>query len=106
MTRKSAVTKDIAKAAVDLLKQHWNPDKEIALRTISVAVSNLEKEQSDQQQDLFEKDEKSQKIDDAMDVIRGKYGFASISRANYFGSDFINDKPYDDDEDLLPFKRG
>ena len=106
MTRKSAVTKDIAKAAIDLLKQNWKPDKDIALRTISVAVSNLEAEKSDQQQDLFEKDEKSKKVDNAMDVIRGKYGFASISRANYFGSDFINDKPYDDDEDLLPFKRG
>jgi len=105
MTRQCAVTKDIAKAAVDLLRLNWNPQKDIALRTISVAVSNLEPEQSNQQEDLFEKNEKNKKIDDAMDVIRGKYGFGSISRANYFGSDFITDKHLQDDDDLLPFKR-
>lgn len=106
MPKSNYITKNIAKAAVELLKENWKPEKDLPLRTITVAVSNLEKADGDTQQDFFaENSKKDEKLEGAMDVIRGKYGFDAISRGNYFGSDFITDKKCGD-EDLLPFKRG
>lgn len=106
MPKHSFVTKDIAKAAVALLKENWRPDSDLPLRTITVAVSGLESSEGGEQQDfLYDDGRKAEKLESAVDTIREKYGFAAISRANYFGSDFITDKQCGDD-DLLPFKRG
>lgn len=106
LPRLTFVTKDIAKAAVELLKENWHPDKDCPLRTITVAVSNLQNSQGSLQEDFLYSDRrKDENLENAMDTIRQKYGFAAIARANYFGSDFIADKQ-SGDEDLLPFKRG
>lgn len=106
MPTSNHIAKEIADTAVQLLLANWSPEKDEPLRTITVAVSNIEKCGGSIQQDLFAQNtQKNEKLENAMDVIRGKYGFGSIARANYFGADFIADKN-NDDEDLLPFKRG
>ncbi len=106
MPSSNHVAKEIAGTAVQLLKANWHPDSDAPLRTITVAVSNIEKCGGSVQEDFFAQDtQKSEKLENAMDVIRGKYGFGAIARANYFSADFIADKN-NDDEDLLPFKRG
>lgn len=106
LSRYTVLTKDIAKAAIELTKDNWNPSQSLPLRTVSVAVSGLKKTSDATQQDFFnENRQKYESVEKAMDAIRGKYGFQSIIRANFFGSDFIEDRHYGD-EDLLPFKRG
>lgn len=95
--------KDIENEAKALLRKLWTEDYPI--RTVSVSVFSLAKEQSGIQTSLFdaENHEKNEHLDDAIRNIRLKYGHDSITRAGLLGTDFLYDK--NDDEDFLPFKR-
>ena len=78
--------------------------RKISLRTVSVAVYGLVPADGNFQVSMFEKqDGKRDKLEEALDKIRTKYGKDTIVRANLIGTDFIYDK--NDSEDFLPFRR-
>ena len=71
---------------------------------MSVAVYDLVPADGNFQLSMFDKqDGKRDKLEEALDKIRTKYGKDTIVRANLIGTDFIYDK--NDSEDFLPFRR-
>lgn len=93
---------EIAECAIKVFSDNWNGDP---MRTITVAVSKLTSDGAPQQLSFLNdsaRNEKLEKLDEALDKIAGKYG-AVVHRASVLGKDFIYDKS--DDEDFLPFKR-
>lgn len=93
---------EIAECALAVFAESWNGDP---MRTITVAVSKLEKYDEPRQLSFLadsDRNDKLEKLDEAIDKINNKYG-SVIRRANYVGKDFIYDKT--DAEDFLPFQR-
>lgn len=93
---------DIKGAAIELLHENWHEN--IALRTITVSVFDLSRNNA-VQLSLFAdaSHERAENLERTIDAIRKKYGDDAIYRAGIAGTDFIYDK--NDDEDFLPFKR-
>ena len=94
---------EIAEAATALFAENWNGDP---MRTLTVAMSKLEKYDEPRQLSFLadsDRNDKLEKLDEAIDKITHKYGGSVIHRANYLGKDFIYDKT--DAEDFLPFQR-
>ena len=78
-------TKDIIKLSKQILKEMYNNE---LIRLVGVRVDNLENKEV-QQLSLFDmKDEKQDKLDKAIDILKEKYGFKKIKRA----SDLFIDK--------------
>ncbi len=68
----------LTETALSLIAQHWKPGKPIRMITVT-AASLLSPEQTGEQLSLFdagaaERREKQQKLDRAVDALRGKYG--------------------------------
>lgn len=77
------ISSEILKTAMQLVKENWFC--EVPLRSVGVSVSKLEKDDGFCQLDLFnssENREKEKKIDEAMDLIRNKYGHHMVIRGN------------------------
>ncbi|MCQ2555494.1 MAG: DNA polymerase IV [Clostridia bacterium] len=83
---------DIKNCALDLIKENW--DRKSPIRLITITGINLVDEDECSQLNLFsEVDEKSEKVERAMDEIRQKFGNSSLSFANILNNDLgINDK--------------
>lgn len=93
---------EIAEHATALFAENWSGDP---MRTITVAMSKLEDIGEPQQLSFFDdakRNDKLEKLDEALDKITKKYGNI-VHRASLVGRDFIYDKT--DDEDFLPFQR-
>ena len=76
----TSTTKEIYQKAKELLEQMYQ--KGMAIRLIGVRVDDLI-EKDEQQLSLFqnEKNEKQEKLDEAIDKLKEKYGYNSITRA-------------------------
>ncbi|HEY8443317.1 MAG TPA: DNA polymerase IV [Clostridia bacterium] len=73
---------DIIKAAMCLFENHYSFDKPV--RNVSLTVSSLSCADNSQQLDFFgtkEKLQKAEKLEKAIDEIRRRFGYFSISRA-------------------------
>lgn len=73
------------------------------VRAITVAVFALQNEEITQTSMFDVSNDKSERLEKAIDKIRAKYGKNTINRAALIEKDFMYDKT--DDEDFLPFKR-
>lgn len=103
LTRPTYSALEISETAFGLARGIIGKNK-ISLRTVSVAVYDLVPADGNFQLSMFDKqDEKRDKLEEALDKIRTKYGKDTIVRANLIGTDFIYDK--NDSEDFLPFRR-
>ena len=83
------VTQDIYKAALDLFEKNHSPGSPV--RLLTVTAIDLEKEKRAAQLSLFEtqateKQDKGEKLQAAIDRIRGKYGNSSVQSATVMGS--------------------
>lgn len=95
----------IADIAFELLKEIWHGEKKQPIRTITVTASKLQDCEEAEQINLFEKPiKRNEKIEEAVDLVRKKYGYDSIMRAVLLENAVLCDK-YCEEEDLLPFKR-
>ncbi len=102
----SASATDLQQAAYRLLASHWDPQKDLPLRTITVNAEKLEPIGSAVQQSFLEPSEnKNLQLETAVDEIRQKYGFDVIKRANLLHNGNLVEKHAEED-DLLPFRRG
>ncbi|MCH5165683.1 MAG: DNA polymerase IV [Clostridiales bacterium] len=93
---------EIAECALSVFSDNWNGDP---MRTLTVAVSKLEKFDEPRQLSFLTdsvRNDKLEKLDEAIDKITNKYGNV-LHRASLIGKDFIYDKT--DAEDFLPFQR-
>ena len=79
------LARELVQAAMELLEQSWTPKAPV--RALTVTAQNLmPAQQAGEQLDLFSPDaspkrEKVEKIERAMDGIRGKFGREAISPA-------------------------
>ena len=78
--------KDIYRAALELARQAWHAPEPIRALTVT-ALYLTEERDSYQQLDLLagdaaKRDEKQERLEQAMDAIRGKYGKGAISFGN------------------------
>lgn len=80
LNEESNLCEEIVKAAIELTEIHYN--FEIAMRSITVSVSQLIDEGTHHQLSLFSQRDKIESIERCMDEIRGKFGVSSIFRAN------------------------
>lgn len=91
---------EIRDAAFSLLKQIRKPKP---LRTITISVFDLCDIGVQQLDFLSESHDKNEKLEQAIDKIREKYGNSKLTKADLIAGDFIYDKT--DAEDFLPFQR-
>ena|GEM_PF-1816506 len=105
LTQKTTSAAEIAKAAEQLAKNNYDFETMPPLRTITVSVTNLEKEK-DEQIYMFEntKSEKNAALEQNIDKIRKKHGFNILTRGILLENTFFTDKHGNEDE-YLPFKR-
>lgn len=80
LNEESNLCEEIVKVAIELTKVHYNFD--IAMRSITVSVSQLIDEGTHRQLSLFNNRDKIESIERCMDEIREKFGVSSIFRAN------------------------
>lgn len=80
LNEESNLCEEIVKVAIELTKVHYNFD--IAMRSITVSVSQLIDEGTHRQLSLFNNRDKIESIERCMDEIRVKFGVSSIFRAN------------------------
>lgn len=96
------ITNEIYKRALKLFVD--NRDPSVAVRALTVTAIDLEKEKRAAQMSLFEttvdeKHEKNEKLQAAIDRIRGKFGDASVQSATVMGAGYrkkqnpFGDKP-------------
>jgi DNA polymerase-4 len=78
-------TNEIFSHGFELLKKNWNPRKPV--RLLGISLSGFEEEQAVQQLSMFgaeahsKEDEKLDKLENALDGLRDKYGKAIVNRA-------------------------
>ncbi len=89
------VTQEIYKTAVELFKKNYSDTKPV--RALTVTAIDLEKEKRASQLSLFEtesvkSDEKGEKLQAAIDLIRNKYGTNSVAPATTMTDPFKNKK--------------
>jgi len=75
------ITEDIYKEAMELFKQNW--DYNTPLRLLGVRMTNLTEIEEGEQISIFDdgKKQRFKQLNNCMDNIRNKYGYASIKRA-------------------------
>ncbi len=83
--------KEFADRCMQIFDKFW-AKKCAPIRTVRVAMTNLECVENAQQIDLFDfaKREKNNKLNKSLDKIRQKYGFYAVRRAKTIDRDFIN----------------
>ncbi len=95
------LTKEIFDAAMALIRENWNMGNPI--RMITVTAANITRDKSGGQVSLFddvEKNEKHEKLELAIDKIRGEFGKGSITNARILRNDLGIDLGKNvDDED-------
>ncbi|MEG1527612.1 MAG: DNA polymerase IV [Clostridia bacterium] len=96
----------IAETAYKLLKYIYNPNVDLAMRTITISTSKLIcVNEIKQQLSIYDElPSKYEKIEETVDKIRTKYGYNTLTRAILLEETAMTDK-YCSEEDLLPFKR-
>jgi len=89
LTKPTHLAKKITQAAMEIVKGSWNLKSPI--RMLTVKGCNLVKGGQDNQISLFEEDninsEKQERLENAIDVIRTKYGKSSIGSAGIINDD-------------------
>ncbi|MCE5265178.1 MAG: DNA polymerase IV [Deltaproteobacteria bacterium] len=81
----TCTTKEIYQAGCTLLEQNWN--RHHPVRLIGISISGFDEESSPSQLSLFDpiednrKNDKNERIDEAMDKIRSKHGSGTITFA-------------------------
>jgi len=96
------ISRDIAAAAMELIRAAWS--ERAPVRALTVTAQNLVEEgQAAEQMDLFAagappRRDKLEKLERAMDGIRGKYGKGAIS----FASSVAKDSPEERENRRLP----
>lgn len=95
------LSKDIYNTAMEIVDQIWN--EVCPLRSIRITVSNLDSEDN-YQLDLFDTDRNRKTLENAIDKIRQKYGYNSITPLLSKNDRLINQQALrlddDDDDDL------
>ena len=83
------ISEDIYKAALSIIRENWNIKDPI--RLITITAINLKDDSEPMQLDFLTGQdpsrEKNQKIDQALDAIRSRYGDSSITFGNIIGND-------------------
>jgi DNA polymerase-4 len=74
---------DIARTALSLLSEHWNPNWPV--RMVGVTLTNLVK-RNIEQLDLFGEKEKQRKVELACDQVRKRFGKGAVFRAGSLSS--------------------
>ena len=87
LTFPTANTKEIINTSKQILKTMYNGE---SIRLVGLRVDNLE-DKSEQQISFFS-NEKQDKLDKAIDILKDKYGFNKIKRAGDLFIDGRNDK--------------
>ncbi len=84
----TSTTKEIYQKAKELLEQMYQ--KGVPIRLVGLRVDNLSEKKA-QQLSLFqdEGDKKQEKLDKAIDILKQKYGYNSITRAGKMNIDNI-----------------
>ncbi len=97
---------DIAQSAYNLLREIWNPSKDLPVRTLTVTMSCLTDANEGPRQCTFfdEVPQKEEKMERALDKIRARYGYSAVKRAILLDNVILTDK-FCEEDDLLPFKR-
>lgn len=82
-------TKDIFEKAKELLEQMYNDN--ILVRLVGLRVDNLISKDEELQLSIFNdnKNEKQEKLDDTIDKLKNKYGYAKITRAGNLNMDKV-----------------
>lgn len=89
----TALSREIANAAMELLRK--SEFKNTSIRMLTVTAANLTDEETSTQTSFFAEDtedvthEKLQRLENAMDGIRGKYGRSSIGIGSLIKNDFV-----------------
>lgn len=98
-------SEEIAKKAVELLKESYNFNNDIPLRTITVNVFKLSMEGDSFQGIFWENDShKKENLDKTIDKLRQKFGYGVLQRALNVETVFTADSKEIDD-DFLPFDK-
>jgi DNA polymerase-4 len=92
------LSRDIADAALDLIAKHWKKGNPI--RTLTITGENLvpvDKAEGAQlslfDEPLEQKSERKEKLEQALDLIRNRYGSKAVIQGNILGNDLgISDK--------------
>ena len=87
---------------MELIETFWRPGKPV--RLISVTAAQLQEENHVQQMTFWEetegkKQERMEKLERAMDTIRGRYGKGSIGFGSNVGNELVEKKSK---EEILP----
>lgn len=92
LTSATNVTEEIYQTAVSLLREMW-ADR-IPLRLLGVCASRLDDCDTCYQYNLFDGDrhERMEKLDSAIDAIRGRYGSGAIKRGRFLPTSTENKK--------------
>lgn len=86
----TSLSREISRAALELIEASWDIKKPI--RMLGVSGSKLVAADGAVQLSLFENpDEKSERLESAIDTIRQRYGTPAITRASIIGSDIGTD---------------
>lgn len=102
LPRATNLAGEISQAAMELIETFWRPGKPV--RLISVTAAQLQEENHVQQMTFWEetegkKQERMEKLERAMDTIRGRYGKGSIGFGSNVGNELVEKKSK---EEILP----
>lgn len=91
---------EFAKRCMQIFDSFW-AGQILSIRSVRIAMSNLEFVDKAQQIDLFDyqKQEKMKRLNSSLDKIRQKYGFYAVRRAKTLDRDFINYFEVDEEAD-------
>ena len=88
LNRATNLTHEIKDAALSIVLEAWNLEHPI--RMLSISGTNLTKEDTKQQLSMFEEpQEKNEKLDRAIDSIRGRYGKDAVKIASLAKTDML-----------------
>lgn len=100
---------EIARKACEILQKIWNPHRQNPLRMMTVTAGNLTDFAYDSQISMFDgRVERQEKLENAIDGAKARFGRDVIGRAVLLGSVFSDDAYADSrsaDDDYLPFRR-
>lgn len=95
----------IASTAMELIRKNYDFKNDLPLRTITVGTAQLlSSDEFMQDNFLMEDNKKAENIDKSLDIIRAKYGYESVKRANTLGTIFVADAK-EVEEGYVPFDR-
>lgn len=94
----------IAEQALTLLKENYNFDKDMPLRSITVGTYSLIATESDYQMSIYDSAmQKNKDIDQKLDKLRSKYGYSVLKRAIEMSA--FNCDAREIEEGFLPFDK-